>query len=71
MKIASRFEFFFPPFIGNFVGQKLKDCKEKDLIEDHKLKAKRKRYHYLLDMDLFLKGKKGGEILLLKKRKDT
>ena len=37
-KIAFRFEFFFPQFIGYFVGQKLKDYKEKGLIEDYKLK---------------------------------
>ncbi len=30
-KIAFRFEFFFPQFIGYFVDQKLKDYKEKGL----------------------------------------
>ena len=71
-KIAFRFEFFFPQFIGYFVGQKLKDYKEKGLIEDYKVKAKRRgRNHYLFDVDLFLKIEKGGEIPWLKKRKDT
>ncbi len=71
-KIAFRFEFFFPQFIGYFVGQKLKDYKEKGLIEDYKVKAKKRgRNHYLFDVDLFLKIEKGGEIPWLKKRKDT
>jgi len=71
-KIAFRFEFFFPQFIGFYIGQKLKDYKQKGWIEDYKVKSKRKgKYHYLFDMDLFLKIEKGGENLWLKKRKDT
>ena len=68
-KIAFRFEFFFPQFIGYFVGQKLKDYKEKGLIEDYKVKAKRRgRYHYLFDVDLFLKIEKGGETVVEEKK---
>jgi len=71
-KIAFRFEFFFPQFIGYFIGQKLKDYKQKGWIEDYKVKSKRKgKYHYLFDVDMFLKIEKGGENLWLKKRKDT
>jgi len=71
-KIAFRFEFFFPQFVGYFVGQKLKDYKEKGLIEDYKVKSKRRgKYHYIFDVDLFLNIEKGGEIPWLKKRKDT
>ncbi len=71
-KIAFRFEFFFPQFIGYYIGQKLKDYKQKGWIEDYKVKSKRKgKYHYLFDVDLFLKIEKGGENLWLKKRKDT
>jgi len=71
-KIAFRFEFFFPHFIGYFIGQKLKDYKQKGWIEDYQVKSKRKgKYHYLFDVDLFLKIEKGGENLWLKKRKDT
>ena len=71
-KIAFRFEFFFPRFIGHYIGQKLKEYKQKDWIEDYKVKSKRKgKYHYLFDVDLFLKIDKGGETLWLKKRKDT
>ena len=71
-KIAFRFEFFFPQFIGYYLGQKLKDYKQKGWIEDYKLKSKRKaKYHYLFDVDLFLKIDEGGENLWLKKRKDT
>jgi hypothetical protein len=50
----------------------LKDYKEKGWIGDYKVKSKRRgRYHYLFDVDLFLKIEKGGEIPWLKKRKDT
>jgi hypothetical protein len=71
-KIAFRFEFFFPQFIGYFISQKLKDYKQKDWIEDYKVKSKRKgKYHYLFNVDIFLKIEKGGENLWLKKRKGT
>jgi len=71
-KIAFRFEFFFSKLIGFHIGQKLKDYKQKGWIEDYKVKSKRKgKYHYLFDVDLFLKIEKGGENLWLKKRKDT
>jgi hypothetical protein len=71
-KIAFRFEFFFPQFIGYYIGQKLKDYKQRGWIEDYKVKSKRKgKYHYFFDLDLFLKIEKGGEIAWLKKRKDT
>jgi hypothetical protein len=71
-KIAFRFEIFFPQLIGFFVGRKLKEYKAKGLIEDYHVKSKRRgKYHYLFDMDLFLKTGKGGEILWLKRRKDT
>jgi hypothetical protein len=71
-KIAFRFEFFFPQFIGYYIGQKLKEYKQKGLIEDYKVKSKRKgKYHYLFDVDLFMKIDEGGENLWLKKRKDT
>ncbi len=71
-KIAFRFEIFFPQFIGFFVGRKLKEYKEKGLLEDYRVKSKRRgKYHYLFDMDLSLKIGKGGEIPWLKRRKDT
>ena len=69
-KIGFRFEFFFPQFIGFFIGRKLKDYKEKGLLDDYRVKAKRRgKYHYLFDLDLFLKIEKGGEIKWLKKRR--
>ena len=69
-KIAFRFEFFFPQFVGFFIGQKLKEYKERGLIEEYKVKSKRRgKYHYLFVLDLFLKIEKGGEIPWLKKRK--
>jgi hypothetical protein len=71
-RLAFRFEFFFPQFIGYYIGQKLKDYKQKGLIEDYKVKSKRRgKRHYRFDLDLFLKIEKGGEIAWLKKRKDT
>ena len=71
-KIAFRFEFFFPKFIGYFIGQKLKDYKQKGWIEDYKVKSKRRgKYHYFFDLDLFLNIEKGGEIPWLKKKRDT
>ena len=55
-KIAFRFEFFFPQFIGYYIGQKLKDNKQRGLIEDYKVKSKRRgKNHYRFDVDLFLK----------------
>jgi hypothetical protein len=71
-KIAFRFEIFFPQLIGFFVGRKLKEYKEKGLLEDYRVKSKRRsKYHYFFDLDLFLKTGEGGEITWLKKRKDT
>ena len=70
--IAFRFECLFPKFIGYAINQKLKDYKEKGILEDYKIKSKRKgKYHYSFDMDLFLKIEKGGEPLWLKKIKGT
>jgi hypothetical protein len=71
-RIAFRFEFFFPQFIGYYISKKLKEYKKKGWIEDYKVKSKRKgKYHYFFDMDLFMKIGNGGEMLWLKKRKDT
>jgi len=71
-KIAFKFEYMFPKFIGYAIGQKLKDYKEKGILENYEIKSKRKgKYHYSFDMDLFLKIEKGGEQLWLKKIKDT
>ena len=71
-RIAFRFEYFYPQFIGYVIGQKLKEYKEKGLIEEYKVKAKRRgKYHYLFELNLFLKIEKGGELSWLKKRKDT
>ena len=70
-KIAFRFELFFPKFIGYFISQMLKRCKEKGLIEDYKVKSKRRgRYNYTFDVDLFLKIEKGDKMPWLKKRRD-
>jgi hypothetical protein len=72
-RIAFRFEFFFPQFIGFYMGRKLKEYKNKGLLADYQVKSNRRgKYHYLFDMDMFLNIPKGGEIPWLKKRrKDT
>jgi hypothetical protein len=55
MKIAFRFEFFFPQFIGFYVGRKLKKYKKKGLLEDYAIKSKQRgKYHCLFDMDFIL-----------------
>jgi len=71
-RLAFRFEFFFSQFIGFYIKRKLKEYKEKELIDDYKVKSRRRgKYHYSFDVDLFLKIEKGGEMPWLKKRKDT
>lgn len=71
-RVAFRFEFFFPQFIGFYIKRKLKEYKEKGLIDDYNVKSRRRgKYHYSFDVDLFLKIKKGGETVWLKKRKGT
>ena len=71
-RLAFRFEFFFPQFIGYYMKRKLKDYKEKEILDEYKVKSRRRgKYHYIFDVDLFLKIEKGGEMPWLKKRKDT
>lgn len=71
-KIAFRFEFFFPQLIGFYVKRKLKEYKEREILDDYTVKSRRRgKYHYSFDVDLFLKIEKGGELSWLKKRKDT
>jgi hypothetical protein len=71
-KIAFRFEVVFPQFIGFFMGRKLKEYKNKGLLEDYRVKSKRRgKYHYFFVLDLFLKTGKGGGMIWLKKGKDT
>lgn len=71
-KIAFRFEILFPQFAGFLIGRKLREYKNKGLLAEYRVKSKRRgKYHYLFDVDLFLKIKNGGEIPWLKRRKDT
>lgn len=70
-KIAFRFEILFPQFAGFFISRKLKEYKSKGLLTEYRVKSKRTgKYHYIFDVDLFLKIEEGGEISWLKKRKD-
>ena len=62
MKIAFRFEFFYPQAINFFLNQKLKEYKNKGYLSDYKVKTKRRgKYHYFLVLDLFVDKIPGGE----------
>ena len=62
IKIAYRFEIFYPQAIKYFVNQKLKEYKNSGKLTDYKVKTKRMgKFHYFLEMDIFLENKKGGE----------
>ena len=62
IKIAFRFEIFYPQAINFFLNRKLKEYKNKGTITDYKIKTKRKgKYHYFMEMDLFIDKIKGGE----------
>ena len=62
VKLAFRFEIFFPQVFKFFLNRKLKEYKKKGVITDYKVKAKRKgKYHYFLEVDLLPKVQKGGE----------
>ena len=71
-RLAFRFEFFVPQFMGLYMKRKLKEYKESEIIADFNVKSRRRgKYHYIFDVDLFLKIEKGGEVSGLKKKKDT
>lgn len=62
VKIAYRFEIFYPQAIKYFLNQKLKEYKTKGTLTDYKVKTKRMgKFHYFLELDLFLDIKSGGE----------
>lgn len=62
MKIAFRFEFLYPQAINFFLKRKLKEYKTNGQISDYKVKTKRRgKYHYFLEMDLFIEKIPGGE----------
>jgi hypothetical protein len=55
MRVAWRFEFFFPQFAGFYIRRKLKQYKDKQLIANYKVKSRRRgKYSYSFDVDLFL-----------------
>ena len=63
IKFSFKFERFFPQFIKFFLNRKLKEYKQMGALTDYGVKAKRRgRYHYLFEVDLFLKIEKGGEM---------
>ena len=63
IKFSFKFERFSPQFIKLFLNRKLKEYKKKGALTDYGVKAKRKgKYHYLFEVDLFLKIEKGGEM---------
>ena len=62
VKLAFRFEIFFPQVFKLFLNRKLKEYKEKGVIADYKVRTKRKgKYHYRFDVDLLIEAEKGGE----------
>ena len=62
LKIAFRFEIFYPQAIKLFLNRKLKEYKDKGTLTDYKVKTNRLgKYHYFLEMDLFLDKIKGGD----------
>jgi hypothetical protein len=62
IKIAYRFEIFYPQAIKYFLNQKLKEYKTKGKLADYKVKTKRMgKFHYFLEMDLFLDEIGGGD----------
>ena len=62
IKVSFRFERFFPQFIKLFLNRKLEEYREKGVLTDYKVKTKRRgKYHYSLEVDLYVNVKKGGE----------
>jgi hypothetical protein len=62
IKIAYRFEVLYPQAIKFLLDRKLKEYKTKGKLSEYKLKTKRMgKFHYFLEMDLFLDTEKGGE----------
>ena len=61
IRIAYRFEIFYPQAMKYFLNRKLNEYKTKGTITDYKVKTKRMgKFHYILEMDLFLDKIKGG-----------
>jgi len=63
-----RFGFIFEPisprFVSFFLGRKLKEWKNKRLIDDYKTKTRRiGKFHYKIDMDLDLTPEQAKSIL--------
>lgn len=62
IKIAYKFEIFYPQAIKYLLNRKLNEYKIKGILADYKVKTKRMgRFHYFLEMDLFIDKEKGGE----------
>ena len=62
IKIAYRFEVLYPQAIKFLVNRKLEEYKTKGTLTEYKVKTKRMgKFHYFLEMDLFVTDKKGGE----------
>jgi len=62
IKIAYRFEIFYPQAMKYLLNRKLNEYKTKGTITDYKVKTKRMgKFHYILQMDLFLDKIEGGE----------
>jgi hypothetical protein len=61
IKIAYRFEVLYPQAIKFLLDRKLKEYQNQGTLSEYKVKTKRMgKYHYFLEMDLFV-DTKGGE----------
>jgi hypothetical protein len=62
VKFSFKFERFFPQFIRFYLNRKLSEYKQRDILADYDVKARRRgKYHYTFEVDLTLENKKGGE----------
>jgi len=64
VRVAFIFEPLSPRFISFFLGRKLKEWKNKRLIDDYNTKTERiGKFHYKIDMDLDLTPEQAKSIL--------
>ena len=55
VRVGFIFEPISPPFVSFFLGRKLKEWKNKQLIRDYKTKTKRiGKFHYKINIDMDL-----------------
>lgn len=61
-RFALGFERMYPQYMGFYVRRLLRRYKERGLIEDYRVRlTRKKKYHYLIELELFLWNRDGGE----------